>query len=137
MFCWTLRIYIEDTDAGGIVYHANYLKFCERARTEWLLSAGLQHYLQEGELQFVVRRASLDYRYPARVAEQLRIESRLLWCRQASFALTQTVWRDQTLLCSAEVELACLQVGAAGGFKPVRLPQPLRAVLTAASSAAL
>ncbi len=132
MFRWTLRVYIEDTDAGGIVYHANYLNFCERARTEWLLAAGLQDFLHDEGHRFVVRRARLDYRLPCHLGECLTVESRLLWCRQASFALAQTIWRDAQVVCSAEVELACLSRSAEGRLQPVRLPPALRAVLTAA-----
>lgn len=129
MFRWTLRIYIEDTDAGGIVYHANYLKFCERARTEWLLSAGLAQYLQQHDCQFVVRRASIDYRFPTHLGETLCIESRLDWCRQASFALTQTLSREDTVVCTVQVELACLQRDAQQQLRPVRLPDPIRVLL--------
>jgi len=122
-----IRIYYEDTDAAGIVYYANYLKFAERARTEWLRELGHPHQaLVEGEgLAFAVRRCAADYVKPARLDDLLSIESRLHGLGAASLDLVQTVLRDDVPLVRIDIRLACLD----SRLRPARIPAALRARL--------
>lgn len=116
-----LRVYWEDTDAGGVVFYANYLKFFERARTEWLRALGFeQHTLAEtsGAL-FVVSEARLRYRAPACLDDTLRVTVSPVRVGQASFVIDQQAWRDHTLLCEATVHIACVDRGT---FRPRRIP---------------
>lgn len=118
-----LRVYIEDTDAGGIVYYVNYLKFMERARTEWLRSFGYQHYALAGNnYLFVVRQANVDYRAPARIDDQLEVVVVLEKLGRASFQFRQEVWRAQELLCDAQVRVGCIRGDT---FKPASMPDDL------------
>lgn len=125
--CWPVRIYIEDTDAGGIVYHANYLKYMERARTELLRTLGHGKAAMLGDrLMFVVRSVSLEYRAPAVLDDQLVVVSAVAELQAASLTLGQRVHRDCAagpLLCEAEVELVLV---AQGSLRPRRLPTALR-----------
>jgi acyl-CoA thioester hydrolase len=122
-----IRIYYEDTDAAGIVYYANYLKFIERARTEMMRLYGVAHERerQAGGTAFIVRRAEIDYLAPARLDDELTVETRLKEVRGASILLAQDVLRDATLLVRATVLVA--SVGAQG--RPVRLSAALRSSL--------
>jgi acyl-CoA thioester hydrolase len=124
-----VRVYYEDTDAAGIVYYANYLKFAERARTEWLRSAGAGYAatLREDGLAFAVRRCDIDYLRPARLDDLLEVETRLTGAAGATLDLDQVVRRAGAALVEMRVTLACLN--AAG--RPVRLPAALRAALEA------
>ena len=125
-FALAVRVYWEDTDAGGIVYYANYLKFMERARTEWLRALGcdqagirLRH-----RLQFVVARANVEYRRPARFDDRLDVDVRVLALRRASIGLAQHVRSaERELLCRAEVEVGCVDVDT---FRPRAIPTSLR-----------
>lgn len=126
-----VRVYYEDTDAGGVVYHAGYLRFAERARTELLRAAGIDHrtlFEREGG-QLVVRRLVADFRAPARLDDRLAIETRPLAGSGARLLLEQTVSREAALLVRLEVEIAF--VGRDG--RPRRLPECLRRVLAPAS----
>jgi acyl-CoA thioester hydrolase len=119
-----LRVYYEDTDAGGIVYHAAYLRFAERARTEMLRAAGFDHVsLRSAEgVLFAVRRLSALYLSPARLDDLLTVET---WTRQvggARLSLSQDVLRATEVLVRLEVELAVL----GRGLRPARLPTALR-----------
>jgi acyl-CoA thioester hydrolase len=127
-FVFAVRVYIEDTDAGGIVYHANHLKFCERARTEWLRAQGIDHYLLHGEFGFVVHRLSIDYRQPALMDDLLQVSIEVLRCQSASFTLRQQIHRDAMLLADVEVSLACLDAN----LRPRRLPDSIRTLIQAA-----
>jgi len=120
-----IRVYYEDTDAAGIVYYANYLKFAERARTEWLRAAfgDAAAALRAGGLLFVVRRCVVDYRQPARLDDLLEVETSLVSAAGATLDLLQIVRRDGIALVELQVRLACLN--AAG--RPARLPVALRA----------
>ncbi|MCB1601070.1 MAG: tol-pal system-associated acyl-CoA thioesterase [Lysobacterales bacterium] len=122
-FSWPARVYWEDTDGGGVVYHANYLKFLERARTEWLRAKGFeQRALMLGtSMVFAVYSMQIQFLKPARLDDALRISARLGVCRRASFAMTQVISheRDGTELCRAEVEIACLD---AETFRPIPIP---------------
>jgi acyl-CoA thioester hydrolase len=123
-----LRVYYEDTDAGGVVYHANYLKFAERARTEALRDAGHPHADMTAThgLFFMVRRAKLDYLAPARLDDQLTVTTRVLYLRGASVALSQVISRDGTHLAEAEILLACVRAQDA---RPARIPERWRQAL--------
>jgi len=123
-FIWPIRVYYEDTDSGGVVYYANYLKFMERARTEWLRSRGYEQDVmreQEG-LIFAVRAVQLDFLQPARFNEQLETSVVVTACRGASIEFQQQVRRGSAVLCSASVKVACL---ANDSFKPTRLPNAM------------
>ena len=124
-FSWPVRVYYEDTDTGGVVYYANYLKFFERARTEWLRSFGLNQdklALEEG-LIFVVRRALLDFARPARMDDKLEVSVAPLKVARVYVDLVQEARCRAQLLARAEVRVACLDQR---NFKPVPIPQTLR-----------
>jgi acyl-CoA thioester hydrolase len=124
-----LRVYYEDTDAGGIVYYANYLRFAERARTEYLRSVGANHrtLMAEDDIAFTVRQCAVDYMQPAYLDDALTVHTRFLEVGGASLRAEQTVKRDADDLVRLLVRLAC--VGNDG--KPKRMPQSLRAAFAA------
>ena len=124
---FTVRVYYEDTDAAGIVYYANYLKFAERARSEWLREIGGDEAraLKAGGLLFVVRRCEIDFRQPARLDDLLEVATRVTGFAGATLDLDQTVRRGDAELVAMKVMLACLN--SAG--RPARLPAALRAAL--------
>ena len=124
-FEYRLRVYWEDTDAGGIVYYANYLKFIERARTEALLAAGLsQTAIRERHgVIFAVREVQATYLAPARLEDQLVVTTRVDAPGGARLVMEQEVWRPPTCLFKCRVTLACL--GSDG--RPARLPPEVRA----------
>ena len=123
-FVFKLRVYWEDTDAGGVVFYANYLKFFERARTEWLRSLGFeQETLRRDQgLIFIVTDTSLSYRRPARLDDSLDVTARLLELRKASPRIAQQAWRSAELLTDGTIRLACVD---AASFKPRPLPSLL------------
>jgi len=125
---YRLRVYYEDTDAGGVVYHANYLRFAERARTEALREVGAPHaeMASEAGLFFMVRRVKVDYAAPARLDDSLVVITRALRIGGARVDLVQDVMREETLLASLEVGLACVRI--ADG-RPARIPPRWRAAL--------
>ncbi len=126
-FNWPVRVYYEDTDSAGIVYHASYLRFMERARTEWLRSLGfdLPDLRTEHEVLFTVSRLHIDYLRPAAFNDMLDVSVRLTRFGGASFALEQLLCRaPQELLCRAEVRIACVD---AKSLRPRPIP---RAVCT-------
>ena len=127
-----LRVYYEDTDLAGIVYHANYLKFIERARTEALIAAGIDQAALRAEtgLVFAVRRVEADFIAPARFQDLLRVETRAGEVRGARAELEQVVRRGGEMLFRARVEVVCL--GADG--RPRRLPDAARAALGSVGS---
>ncbi|MCA1788708.1 MAG: tol-pal system-associated acyl-CoA thioesterase [Thioalkalivibrio sp.] len=127
-FAWPVRVYFEDTDAGGVVYYANYLKFMERARTEWLRQRGFEQdrLRAEAGVLFVVRSVSLDLRRPARFNDILSVSCRLTALGRASVDVRQAVSRDAVDLATANVRLACVN---AERFVPVAIPVPLRAAI--------
>lgn len=120
-FCWPVRVYWEDTDAGGVVYHAQYLAFMERARSEWMRARGLGQELLRArdDLVFVVRAMSIDFRAPARLDDQLAVSVTLLECRGASLVLGQRILCGDVLLVEAQVRIAAL---AASSFRPRPMP---------------
>ncbi|HAF54117.1 MAG TPA: tol-pal system-associated acyl-CoA thioesterase [Thauera sp.] len=123
-----VRVYYEDTDTGGVVYYANYLKFCERARTEWLRTLGVsqQALLDEQGLGFVVRSVQADYLAPARLDDALEVATRVAMLRRASILFDQQISRGQELLFTARVLLASIDLRRQ---KPVAIPAPLHALL--------
>ena len=127
-FEFTLRVYWEDTDAGGVVFYANYLKFFERARTEWLrsLGHGQERMRIDGGAMFVVSDTSMRYRRPARLDDLLRITVRLARVTRTSITLDQQAWRDDELLTEGSIRIACVE---AGTFLPRRIPTEITACL--------
>ena len=125
-FAWHVRVYYEDTDAGGVVYYANYLKFAERARTEWLRALGFdQTELAEREkIAFVVRSAAIEFIAPARFNDALRVSVELIKVGAGQIDLVQRVLRGDELLATVTVKIVCVRIPA---MRPVRLPQPLAA----------
>lgn len=125
-----LRVYMEDTDAGGIVYYVNYLKFMERARSEWLRQQGLnqQTLLDEGT-QLVVYRLACHYAKPACLDDALEISADVTNVGRCRMTFEQQVWRAGELLCSATVEIACLSTER---MRPKAWPASL-SILTRAS----
>lgn len=121
VFTWPVRVYYEDTDAGGIVFYANYLKFFERARTEWLRAAGVgqQELLEQQGAVFVVKSASLDYHAPARLDDQLQLTLTVAKLGRASVQFDQQAWRGAQLLTSASVKVGCVD---AVTMRPRSLP---------------
>ena len=109
-FNWQVRIYYEDTDAGGIVFYANYLKFFERARTEWLRSTGVnqQSLAEQDQAIFVVKHASIDYQAPAKLDDVLDLTLSIEKLGRASIQFLQQAWRGETLLASAQVKVGCI-----------------------------
>ena len=133
-FTWPVRIYWEDTDAGGIVFYANYLKFFERARTEWLRAAGVEQQLlrEQTGLIFVVAETSLRYAQPARLDDQLIITVEPEAAGRASLVVRQRALRGDTLLVEGEIRIGCVR---AHDLKPQRLPEAVAAALSPASQA--
>lgn len=123
MFSHTCRVYYEDTDAGGVVYYANYLKFAERARTEWLRGRGFDQstLIETHGIYFVVRNVSLSLMKPARLDDMLEVTVENVIPSGARITLTQTIQRSQTPLAQLQVELACVNAE----FQPVRIPQDI------------
>ena len=116
-----LRVYWEDTDAGGVVFYANYLKFFERARTEWLraLGFGQEEMRRQIGTLFIVTSTSVRYMQPARLDDQLDITVEVREARQASLMLSQQAFRDGTLIAAGEIKIGCVD---AQSFKPRRIP---------------
>ena len=120
-FSHGLRVYWEDTDAGGVVFYANYLKYFERARTEWLRELGFSQELlrvQSGAM-FVVSDSTLKYLSPARLDDWLCISVEVTELGRVSMNLFQQAWRGEKLLCEAQIRIACVD---STSFKPSRIP---------------
>ncbi|CAN5234650.1 tol-pal system-associated acyl-CoA thioesterase [soil metagenome] len=120
-FSFPIRVSWEDTDASGGVYHASYLRFLERARTEWVRAQGIeqQRLRVEGDLVMAVREMRIDFLKPAKLDDELRATMVLLERRRASFLVAQELWRDNMCLLRAQVRIACLR---ASDFSPRALP---------------
>lgn len=123
-FSWPVRVYWEDTDAGGVVYYANYLKFLERARSEWLRTLGIHQaeLAAQDDVLFVVRWVEADYRKPARFDDALAVQSRITELGRASLTMAQQVWRGDEVLLAAQVKLACV---SASGMRVAKIPPHL------------
>lgn len=118
-----IRVYYEDTDMAGIVYYANYLRYIERARSDWVRDVGIdQLAMKEAGVVFAVRRVEADYVTPARFDDVLEVRTTLESLSAAKMVMAQEVWRGETLVFSAKVLIVC--IGASG--KPVRLPAECR-----------
>jgi acyl-CoA thioester hydrolase len=128
LFTWPIRVYWEDTDAGGIVFYANYLKFFERARTEWLRSLGIG----QGALRdavggmFIVSETSVRYRAPARLDDELSVTAALEAGGRASLIIAQQARRGDTLLCEGTIRIGWVD---AATLRPARIPEAILEVL--------
>ena len=132
-FIWSVRVYYEDTDAGGVVYYANYLRFMERARTEWLRALGFEQdkLTREEGLIFAVRQISVDYLKPALFNQSLNVSVRVMKLGSVSLWLEQTIINEAGVtICQGSVKLACLD---ANSFRPKPIPKPILAGLCNAS----
>ena len=123
-FLWDARVYFEDTDAGGVVYHANYLKFFERARTEFLRSLGWSQrdLLEMKTCAFVVSDLSIQFKRPAKLDDELQIRTTLNTLRRASFVFDQRAYRGQTLMAAANVRVVCIDPTKG---VPTAIPSPI------------
>ena len=121
VFTWTVRVYYEDTDAGGIVYYANYLKFFERARTEWLREIKLhqQNLMETHGVMFVVKRASIDYHAPAKLDDEISLTLSIEKMGRASVEFLQQAHRGTTLLATGRVKVGCVDCA---GVRPSAMP---------------
>ncbi len=120
-FTLPIRIYYEDTDFSGVVYHAAYLKFFERGRTEALRETGVHHSEllgREEPLAFTVRKMTTEWLVPAKIDDMLEVRTRFVEAKGARMTLSQEIWREETLLARAEVEAACMSLEG----RPRRLP---------------
>ena len=127
-FSWPTRVYWEDTDGGGVVYYANYLKFLERARTEWLLSLGFtqSELVKDPGIVFVVVHINLDYPRPARLDDSLLITCDCIPEGAASMSFAQRILRGEEVLIEGTVRVACLD---AQSFRPKRIPEPIASAI--------
>jgi acyl-CoA thioester hydrolase len=123
-FSWPIRVYWEDTDGGGVVYHASYLRFLERARSEWLRAMGIgqQALRSQQDIVFAVRSVRMEFLAPARLDDELEVTVDLRERGRASLRFAQRLWRplDGATLVEAEVRAACL---TASTFKPRAIPK--------------
>ena len=121
LFTWTVRVYYEDTDAGGIVFYANYLKFFERARTEWLRAAGVdqQNLMEREGAAFVVKSASIDYHAPARLDDEITLTLTIEKLGRASIQFVQKACKGDLLLVDASVKVGCVDIAT---VRPRSLP---------------
>jgi acyl-CoA thioester hydrolase len=129
-FTWTLRVYYEDTDTGGVVFYANYLKFFERARTEWLRAAGIgQQLLSETHrVMFVVKSTAVDYHAPAKLDDELKLTVVVERLGRASVQFVQEAWRidgpQKQLLTSGRIKVGCVDTET---FRPSPIPDAVLA----------
>lgn len=129
-FIWPVRVYYEDTDAGGVVFYANHLKFFERARTEMLRAMGYEQddlIASEGII-FVVRSVQVDYLSPARFNEQLQVSAKVSQAKKVSLTFEQTITRGDEVICKGIVQVACLD---AQTMRPKAIPETLFSALRA------
>ena len=124
VFIWPVRVYFQDTDAGGVVYHASYVNFMERARTEWLRTHGYSNagLMKEFGVMFVVRTMKLDYLKPAQLDDMLGVTAQVMEIGRSRLTLRQSVCREDEVLTTGEVHLVCVSKET---FKPVRVPEAL------------
>ena len=129
-FNWLVRVYYEDTDSGGVVYYANYLKYMERARSEFLRHLGFEQdqLISQQNIIFAVRSVQLDYKSPARFNDELSVTADLIELKKASMLFEQKIFRihqPDKILCQGQIRIACLQ---ADSFKPCAIPQNIMEV---------
>lgn len=122
--CWPVRVYYEDTDAGGVVFYANYLKFMERARTEWLRGLGVeqQKLAQESDIGFVVAELDMKYRAPAKLDDQLIVQTTITQAGRASLNFAQRVVLADKVLAEGQIRVGCVRLSR---LKPAVLPETL------------
>ena len=127
-FSWPVRVYYEDTDSGGVVYHANYLNFMERARTEWLRALGFEQTALKSQLHviFVVHSMALQFKSPARFNDEIVVKSQIARVGHGSVEFTQTITRTAQTLIVASVKLACVDSET---FKPTPIPDVIKAAM--------
>jgi acyl-CoA thioester hydrolase len=123
-FVWPVRVYYEDTDAAGVVFYANYLKFMERARTEWLRALGFEQttLMHEHNVVLVVRALAVEFLRPALFNDELDVTVSFTVARGSLLEIAQAVRRGQRDLVTGEVKIACVNTQS---FKPVRIPHPI------------
>ena len=127
-FSWPIRVYWEDTDAGGVVFYANYLKFFERARTEWLRNLGQSQQVlreQTGAI-FIVSHTQVRHLAPARLDDELRITVQLTDCGRASMSFAQQAWCGPRLLAEGTIRVGCVD---ASSWRPRRMPEQVLALI--------
>jgi acyl-CoA thioester hydrolase len=124
-FCWPIRVYYEDTDSGGVVYHSNYLNFMERARTEWLRALGFEQTTLKETMGviIVIHSLSINFKKPAYFNDMLAVNCVLSRIGQSSIEMAQTIKRDGALLIEAQVKAAFVN---AATFKPVGIPAEIK-----------
>ncbi|MBX3650369.1 MAG: tol-pal system-associated acyl-CoA thioesterase [Burkholderiales bacterium] len=124
-FSWPVRVYYEDTDAGGVVYYANYLAFMERARTEWLRTLGFEQpeMAQTHGVLFVVRAVHVDYLRPSRFNDSLQVTVEVVNVGGSRIRFLQQVLRGDEEIVRAEVDVVCV---GSGSFRPARMPREMR-----------
>ena len=129
-FSWPVRVYYEDTDAAGVVYYANYLKFMERARTEWLRALGFEQaaLLRDHNVAFAVRALTIEFLRPALFNDVLEVMVELTGARGSLVEVAQTVRRGEDTLVISQVKVACVNTRS---LKPVRIPRPVMEILAA------
>lgn len=127
-FSWPVRVYYEDTDSGGVVYHANYLNFMERARTEWLRALGFEQTDLKVKLQviFVVHSMALQFKSPARFNDEIVVQSQIIRVGHGSVEFTQTITRAAQTLIIANVKLACVNSET---FRPTPIPEVVKSAM--------
>jgi acyl-CoA thioester hydrolase len=125
-----VRVYYEDTDAAGIVYHANYLRFAERGRTEMLRAAGFEHaeILKNQGIAFTVVSLQINFKAPAKLDEELVVKTAVTSVKGASMDMAQTIWRGDDLLVDLTLKIACIDQRG----KAARLPEAVRKLFNAA-----
>ena len=125
MHSWPVRVYYEDTDAGGVVFYANYLKFFERGRTEWLRTLGFesQELLDRANRVLVVRKVDIEYLAPARLDDELSIVTQVSRLGGSSIQFDQVAWRGQQPLAQGQITVVCVDTQS---FKPARLDAAMR-----------
>jgi acyl-CoA thioester hydrolase len=128
VFDYPVKVYYEDTDSGGVVYHANYLKYMERARSEWLASIGhpVDKIVHEYGVVFAVRHADLDFVSPARLMQELNVHTQLLQLGKVKLCFEQTIYNDGRLIAKAKIKIATLEQNS---FTLMPIPQDLLNVL--------
>jgi len=129
-FKWPVRVYYEDTDAGGVVYYANYLKFMERARTEYLRHKGFEQdqLIEQQNIIFAVRSVQCDYKSPARFNDDLTVTAKIIELKKASMLFEQKIIKNNQpnkILCQGHIRIACLH---ADNFKPCAIPNSIMEV---------
>jgi len=124
-YSFPVRVYYENTDAGGVVYHSEYLKFLERARTEWLRHLGFDHQAlgRNHKVVFVVSSMAIDFAKPAKLDDMVAVSVQLESLGKVRSVFVQEIRREDEVLVKAKVTVACLTVDS---FKPVEIPEPLR-----------